>query len=68
MTTHVEFGLKLNDRGEHSPNSKMTKEQVQWCRDVYKPRDKKYGLSPLADMFNVSKSTMSYVLNNITYK
>lgn len=55
-------------KGEQSYNSKLTKEQVQWCRDMYKPRDKKYGLSPLADMFNVSKSTMSYVLNNITYK
>ena len=58
----------LQPHGEYSHNSKMTKEQVQWCRDVYKPRDKKYGLSSLADMFNVSKATMSYILNNITYK
>lgn len=55
-------------RKEHSYNSKLTKEQVQYCRDVYKPRDKQYGLTPLAKKFNVSNSTMSYVLNNITYK
>ena len=53
--------------GSKAHNSKLTKEQVQYCRDVYKPRDKKYGLSALADMFNVSKSTMHYILQNITY-
>lgn len=55
-------------RGEQSYNAKLTKEQVQWCRDVYKPRDKEFGLTPLAKRFNVSNSTMSYVLNNVTYK
>jgi predicted DNA binding protein len=55
-------------RGEQSYNSKLTKEQVQWCREVYKPRDKEFGLTPLAKRFNVSTSTMFYVLNNVTYK
>lgn len=54
--------------GAAAHNSKLTKEQVQWCRDVYKPRDKEYGCSALAKMFKVSHSTMSYILNNITYK
>lgn len=47
--------------------SKLTTEQVQWCRDVYKPRDKEYGLTALAKRFNVANSTMSYILNNVTY-
>lgn len=55
-------------RGEQSYNAKLTKEQVQWCRDMYKPRDKEFGLTPLAKRFNVSNSTMSYILNNVTYK
>jgi hypothetical protein len=55
-------------RGEQSYNAKLTKEQVQWCRDMYKPRDKEFGLTPLAKRFNVSNSTMSYMLNHITYK
>ena len=55
-------------RGEQSYNAKLTKEQVQWCRDMYKPRDKEFGLTPLAKRFKVSNSTMSYVLNNVTYK
>lgn len=60
-------GLKPNDKGAYSPTSKLTKEQVQWCRDVYKPRDKEFGCRALAKMFNVSKSTMSYILTNKTY-
>ena len=50
-------------RGEQSYNAKLTKEQVQWCRDMYKPRDKEFGLTPLAKRFNVSNSTMFYILN-----
>lgn len=59
---------KTQSRGEYSNNAKMTKEQVQWCRDVYKPKDKEYGCSALAKLFNVSNSTMSYILNGRTYK
>ena len=55
-------------RGENSYNAKLTKEQVNYCRNVYIPRDKEYGLTPLAKRFNVSNSTMSYILNNVTYK
>ena len=64
----VEGRWTSQPNGERSHNSKLTKEQVQWCRDMYKPRDKEYGLTPLAKRFNVSNSTMSYVLNSITYK
>jgi hypothetical protein len=53
--------------GASAHNSKLTKEQVRYCRDMYKPRDKQYGLSALAELFDVSKSTMSYILNNKTY-
>ncbi len=67
ITHSIITGLKPNDRGENSCNSKMTKEQVQWCRDMYKPRDKEFGCRALAKMFNVSKSTMSYILTNKTY-
>lgn len=67
ITHSIITGLKPNDRGENSCNSKMTKEQVQWCRDVYKPRDKEFSCRALAKMFNVSKSTMSYILTNKTY-
>ena len=54
--------------GETAHNSKLTKNQVEYCRKVYKPRDKNFGLTALANKFHVGKSTMSYVLNKITYK
>ena len=63
----VEGKWTSQPQGEQAHNSKLTKEQVKWCRDVYKPRDKKYGCSALAKQFNVAISTMSYILNDITY-
>ena len=62
------LGLKSDDTGTNSPNSNLTANQIQYCRTMYKPRDKTYGCTALAKRFNVSKSTMSYILNNITYK
>ena len=58
--------VQLNGAAAH--NSKLTEAQINYCRNVYKPRDVKYGLSALATKFNVSKSTMSYILNNKTYR
>lgn len=58
----------VQPHGERAYNSRLTIEQVDYCRNVYKPRDKQYGLSALAEQFHVGKSTMSYILNNITYK
>ena len=42
-------------------------ETLEISKDVYKPRDKEFGCRALAKMFNVSKSTMSYILTNKTY-
>lgn len=57
-----------DDSGDRSPNSKLTFSQIQYCRLMYKPKDRLYGCKALAKRFGVSKSTMSYVLNNKTYK
>lgn len=54
--------------GANAPNSKLSDEQVTYCRNVYKPRDKNYGLTSLAKKFNVACSTMSYILNYKTYR
>lgn len=60
-------GLKPDDHGSASPNSKLTMDQIIYCRNLYKPRDKKYSCQALAKQFGVSKSTMSYILRNVTY-
>lgn len=61
-------GKKKSDYGSTSINAKLTDFQILYCRMVYTPRDKQYGCTALAKQFNVSKSTMFYILNNMTYK
>ena len=56
------------DYGSTSTNAKLTDIQILYCRMIYKPRDQQYGCNALAKKFGVSKSTMSYILHNITYK
>lgn len=64
----IEIGLKNNDYGSLSCNSKLSPNEISYCRKMYQPRSKLYDCRELAKRFNVSKSTMSYILNNITYK
>ena len=58
---------KKSDKGSTSCNAKLTDMQILYCRMIYKPRDKQYGCVALAKKFGVSKSTMHYVLHDITY-
>lgn len=67
ITHSIKTGLKPNDKGILSPNAKLKKEDIEYCRKVYIPKDKVYGCIALAKKFKVSKSTMSYVLNYKTY-
>ena len=63
----IKIGLKNNDHGSLSCNSKLSPNEISYCRKMYQPRSKLYGCRALAKRFGVSKSTMSYVLNNKTY-
>ena len=63
-----QFGQKQSDKGSTSANAKLTDFQILYCRMVYIPKDKQYGCEALAKRFGVSKSTMHYILHNITYK
>ena len=68
MTYLRKKGSKQTDYGSMSPNSKLTDMQILYCRMVYTPRDKQYGANILAKQFGISKSTMYYILHNVTYK
>ena len=57
----------LNDYGSKNKLSKFTDEQIKFNRKKYIKNDKKYGCTSLARKFNVSKSTISYIINNKTY-
>ena len=63
----IKLGLKNNDHGSLSCNSKLSSNEISYCRKMYQPRSKLYGCRALAKRFGVSKSTMSYILNNKTY-
>ena len=64
----IDSKVQYQPKGENSYNSKLTREEVEYCRKMYKPRDKEFGVCGLAKHFNVATSTMHYILNNVTYK
>ena len=53
---------------EDNPNSKLTKEQVLFCLENYKPRDRQFGARALARKFGVSSSTISLIINGTNWK
>ncbi len=57
----------VNDYGSNNKLSKFTNEQIKFIRDNYIKNDKEFGCRALAKKFNVSKSTISYIINNKTY-
>ena len=63
----IKTGAKESDCGSLSCNSKLSPNEISYCRKMYQPRNKLYGCNALAKRFGVSKSTMSYILNTKTY-
>lgn len=47
--------------------SKLTPEQVRYCREVYIPRDKEFGASALGRQFGTSGAAMSKIVRGLTY-
>ncbi len=67
--THAfETGLSTPKSLEDNPNSKLTKEQVLFCLENYKPRDREFGARALARKFGVSKSTISLITKGVNWK
>lgn len=62
----IKNGLK-NDYGFNNKFSKFSYEDIKFIREKYVKGDKKFGCRGLAKKFNVSKSTISYIINNVTY-
>jgi hypothetical protein len=55
-----------NQKGENNGGSKLTDNQVREIRKLH--ISKKYTTSKLGEMYNVHRSTISYIINNKTYK
>lgn len=47
--------------------SKLTPEQVRYCREVYIPRDKEFSVTALAKQFGTSNTAMSKIVRGLTY-
>ncbi len=54
--------------GEDNGQSKLTKDQVEYIRKVFKPHDKEFGARALGRKFNVNKTTILSVVNNESWK
>lgn len=54
-------------KGTNNHNAKLQDVDIAYIKSIYVPRHKFFGITPLSKMFNVSKSTISYIVNNKTY-
>ncbi len=54
--------------GEENFHSKLTQKDVDFIRESYIPRDKKYGCRALARRYNVHHSTIENIINNKTWQ
>lgn len=54
--------------GERNGKAKLTNKEVRSLRNMYIPKDKKFGCRALAKKYNVATQTMWRILNGRTYK
>lgn len=47
--------------------SKLTPDQVRYCREVYIPRDKEFSATALAKQFGTSVTAMNKIVRGLTY-
>jgi hypothetical protein len=64
---HRDNVLNKRPKGEKNGNCKLTEEQVKWIRQNYIPRDKEFGRKFLCEKFNVSKTTIRRIINNLNW-
>lgn len=57
-----------NQDGALNPHAKFSEKDIIYIRSLYENKDNHYTIKSLAEMFNVSKVTMSNILHYKTYK
>lgn len=63
----LKMGLLVVRKGFECSRSKLTREDVIFIRNNYKPRDNKYGSRALGRKFGIDHMQILKVVNNITY-
>lgn len=59
---------KQNSLANLKDKSKLTPDEVRYCRHVFKPRDKEFSATALANKFGTSVAAMAKIVKGITYK
>ena len=59
--------LGLKKSGEETPRARLTNEDAEYCRKVYIPRYKEFGVRALARKFNVNHKTISKIIQGKMY-
>lgn len=54
--------------GEEHHMAKLTEADVVWARTHYRPRDRVYGATRLAERFGVTTTTMLFAIKGLTWK
>ena len=68
MLHAYKMGLKTSRSGSYNSNAKLTDEQVQEIRKLYKPYNKEYGTVALAEKYGVTNRVIGLIVNNKAYK
>lgn len=59
--------LRLTLKVKPNANKKLSDDDIDMIRTIYKKGDSVFGVTALAKQYQVSKSTISYIVNNVTY-
>ena len=60
--------LRQKKYGKFNHNSKLTRTDVEYIRQNYKPRDQKYGIRALSRRYKVNKETIRDALYGVNWK
>lgn len=66
--TRRKRGTASNASGVRNAMASLTAEQVHYIRENYKPRDKEFGATALAEKFGVRRGTIRLAFQRQTYK
>lgn len=60
-------GLRKEPKGENHHQAKLTNAEADYCRKVYKFRDKEFSMTALAKKFGVCRQAIEHIIRGTTY-
>lgn len=68
MVHAYDLGLKKPMRGVTNPQAKLTKDQVEYIRKVYRRQSTEFGTVALSKKFGVSNRVIGLIVRGLSYK